>query len=232
MKKSNDLVHPANKNFRYLIWTFVGIICFVALASAYVYVTDTGIDMDDQAINNVSDPVNDQDAATKAYVDDNAGGLIRKHFTLTTEFSTTSANYVDVTSGSFTLTTSANAIILGVYVTADLKTDVGSTGDMSALSLKVTGSSLGTKYLVSTASRYGYDWRSIKEEVSWDSVEDWLLGEEDSDYLQRASSGFTPLVLPDTSTTFTFRLKAISVTTAYVDNLDVTIIYSDSFTDV
>ena len=74
MEKRQDMVHPINKNFRYFIWTLVGVFMFVALASAYVYITDEKIDMDNSPINNLTDPTNPQDAATKAYVDSNGGG--------------------------------------------------------------------------------------------------------------------------------------------------------------
>ena len=54
MKKSEKKVHPMNKNFRYLLWTIVGIFILIGLASAYVYVSDDGIDMDDNPINNAT----------------------------------------------------------------------------------------------------------------------------------------------------------------------------------
>lgn len=66
-----EKISLSNKNFRYFLWTIFGLIIFIALTSAYVYISDTGIQMGNTTITNVSNPVNPQDVATKDYVDYN-----------------------------------------------------------------------------------------------------------------------------------------------------------------
>lgn len=53
MKKCD--INSSNKNFRYFLWTFIGVL-FLVGASVYgaITITDTSIDMDNQPINNAS----------------------------------------------------------------------------------------------------------------------------------------------------------------------------------
>jgi len=140
MKKSEKEVHPINKNFRYFLWTVVGMFILIGLASAYVYVSDDGIDMDDQPINNASDPTLDQDVATKNYTDANDHTFDENYFNVDSSNEVNIDNdriLVNKKSGKYGSQASNNTVMLTFdyqedsYTYLQIMSDLGATTNIN-----------------------------------------------------------------------------------------------------
>ena len=162
-----------------------------------------------------------------------SGTVHRKIFTDATERTVSSASLSD-TATAFTLTAPVNSLVLAVIYEAEIKQ---STSDWVRSTLKISGSNFGTKYLTGKYALYSSATGSIDNyEVCLNSTEvltgsyPELITNLGSTYRPFIASLVTPFEILDASTTLTVRLAADSGT-GYVQNVTVTVIYVESFTE-
>lgn len=149
----------------------------------------------------------------------------RKVFDLSTENSVGSAGgTIDVPSGSFTLNAPTNSLILGIYITVEMKADINNRQQYAYL--KVNGTNLGTRYLIASSS----DDVSSFDNQRWSSSEAFLFNYSSATYGTLALAPSIPLKILDNSTNFTFRISSASGV-CYIKNIHCEVIYSNIFTE-
>lgn len=161
----------------------------------------------------------------------------RKTFTQTTEFTTQSATWTNVTNGSFTITNGLNALILGLHVKCDAKVD--NDIYLTGVGLKISGTNLGSVYPYSSEVGVGnkvfLTLTNAQEDtvnVNIGSTEYALFNTYSTTYKTHSTYLAPALKLLDETTTFQLRSKVSNALgTAAVDEMAVEVIYVSSFKD-
>lgn len=170
----------------------------------------------------------------------NNAGLHRKVFSVATENTVTSTtNWTNVGSGSFTIS-SVGSMIMGIRFVCEAKSS-NTSGIMGAC-LKISGTTLGTTYLASRADDgSGYEHRTMNRGTGTASTlipryvatELSLIETNNTAYYEFGSAHFVPLLLPDATTTIQIRFKISNASyTAYIKNMVVEVIYAGNCIDV
>lgn len=162
----------------------------------------------------------------RVYEDDvNFLQLRRKQFSDATERTDATGSFVD-TATVFTFTAPVNSMVIGITLTADIKSS--NDGFFTAAGLKVNGTNLGTKYYTSAVQhRIDNDFNNYSPTFS--STENTVgLVSTDATTYEASSAGslFIPFKVLDASTTITVRLRAHDGTkTGYIKNVVLDVYY-------
>lgn len=155
----------------------------------------------------------------------------RKIFTSSSEINSTTSNYAD-TAKTFTLSAPVNSLVLGVTLQAEVK-DLGV--NYVKVDLKVTGTNLGTKYIINRHKNFGADHSDAfylepsLEDTEYDTASYFIQG-YNTTYKIVKNTLTTPFKILDETTTFTIRYKTTGGT-AYLKNAILTIWYVSNFTE-
>ena len=149
--------------------------------------------------------------------------LHRKQFSDATERTTTNTSFEN-SGTAFTLSIPINSMIIGFEVEMDLK----ETSDRADTNLQISGSNLGTKYLIADEMRDNAGNFSV---AILSSTENNLLSNNTGSYVTFRANQYTPLKILDTSTTLTIRIKTESGSggTASIQNVVVDVLYIEAF---
>ncbi len=171
----------------------------------------------------------DGDTQTGANLNDTFGAVTihRKQFSDATERTTTSVSFED-SGTSFTLSVPVGSIVFGFYVVMELKN--GSSTGSAIANVKISGSNLGTVYLIRNPSFYSGN-TPLGSGIFLNSTEDALLSTNTAGatYVKVAASGLTPLKILDASTTLTIRIAIGTDGTANMKNVAIDVLYSEVF---
>ena len=172
---------------------------------------------------------NEGDTLFAADLNDTYGAvtLHRKQFSDATERTSTSSTYEN--SGTeFTLTAPVNAVITKIVISADLNNS--QSGNYVDIALKINGTNLGSKYVVRNVSTPG---RFIAQDLLIGDSENTLFRTHTLDTTYGDSypgECYSPLVILDTSTTLTIRIKRDDQT-ARVKNVTIDVYYTEVFSE-
>lgn len=166
------------------------------------------------------EPVNTSDYATKNYVDSQGGAIINRKIyeNYTQTFSSTGT--------PITFNIQRKGLIIGFLLKADIREDSGYDNQFATISLKATGTNLGTKYL----TYYNPD-SSRAEFERWFGLPMWgdsggaLLAESNASYTTRQINGFALLDMIDDITTFTITIGGSSYGNGWMKNIRCEILY-------
>ena len=151
-----------------------------------------------------------------------ASTLHRKQFSDATDRTTTNTSFVN-SGTAFTLNVPANSLVLGFYVTATVQEE-GANG--AFVSLQISGTSLGTKYLALLNLVVG---GTAALGAAIDTVENPLFTQNNNASNSFFAGYFTPLKIQDAATTLTIRLKSGASGTAHVRDVTIDVLYFEVF---
>lgn len=151
----------------------------------------------------------------------------RKQFSDATERSTTSTTYVD-SGTSFSLSIPINSLILGMYLTLELRDD--SATQAGSMGLQVSGTNFGTKYLTARLMETDNTQTYITADFTTTESQLFSCGAPSVGYAPFAISAFLPIKVLDSTMTFKPRIKLGGGTgTTYIKNVTLDIIYVERF---
>lgn len=159
----------------------------------------------------------------------NAVTIHRKVFTDATERTTSSGPFVD-TATTFAFLAPVNSLIIGISLKCEIRHDDGA--GQVGMSLKINGSNLGTKHFSSGANR--------STGAVEDTEEPFILSTETSLCVFKGAGGSFKEVVANTSkslkvldasTTLTIRLQSQAGGQVRIKNVEIEVIYVDSFTE-
>lgn len=147
------------------------------------------------------------------------------HYDDDTESQTDAATFQDAS--SFTITGANGGILMGFSLTLEMKTD---SGGRTEVAIKISGTNTGTHYIV--AARQYYDGGDANLQTSQgasiSASESYIFSENATGYAKHAISPMTPIPLKDDTVTITIRfLNATGAHTAFVDSVDMDVLYTE-----